>query len=209
MFDNAETTPFKARIEENVRIPTTQRGLSPRLQDCDLFQDNEVNDNGDFVHFALMVEFEHVNMEDALSDSKWICAMKEELESIEKNKTWEFIDLLYRKKPIGVRWVFKVKENPMGEIIKHKAKLVAKRFLQREVIDFEEVFTSVTRIETIRLVVDIVNNNNWSIYQMDVKYAFLNRPLEEKVYVEQPPDFVVRNQESKFYKLKRMLYGLK
>ena len=74
--------------------------------------------------------------------------------------------------------------NSKGEIIKHKARLVAKGFLQRECMDFEEVFSSVARIKTIRLVVGIANNHNWPIYQMDVKYAFLNRPLEEEVYVE-------------------------
>ena len=76
-----------------------------------------------------------------------------------------------------------MKANRKGEIIKHKARLVAKGFLQREDIDFEEVFTPIARIETIRLVVGIANNNNWSIYQMDVKKFFLNGPLEEEVYM--------------------------
>lgn len=71
-----------------------------------------------------------------------------------------------------MKWVFKVKANHKGEIIKHKARLVAKRFLQRESIDFEEVFSPVARIETIRLAIGIVNNHNWCIYQMDVKSAF-------------------------------------
>lgn len=74
-----------------------------------------------------------------------------------------------------------MKEIPKGEIIKHKARLVVKGFLQRECIDFEEVFTPAARIETIRIVLGIANNNNWPIYQMDVKYAFLNELLEEKV----------------------------
>lgn len=59
------------------------------------------------------------------------------------------------------------------------------------------------------VVIGIVINNNWLIYQMDVKSIFLNGSLEEEVYVEQSPSFVVRNQESKFYKLKKVLYGLK
>lgn len=76
-----------------------------------------------------------------------------------------------------MKWVFKMKENCKGEIIKHKARLVAKGFLQREGIDFEEVFTPVDRIETIRLVV-IANNHSWAIYQLDIKSTFLNRFLE-------------------------------
>lgn len=151
-----------------------------------------MNNDGDFVHFALMAESEPVNEEEALSDPKWICAMKEELESIEKKGTWELVDLPLGKKPIGVRWVYKVKANPKGEVIKHKARLVAKGFLQREGIDYEEVFAPVARLETIRLVVGIAHNNNWMVYQMDVKSAFLNSPLVEEVYVGQSPGFVIK-----------------
>lgn len=65
------------------------------------------------------------------------------------------------------------------------------------------------RIETIRLVVGIENNNNWFIYQVDVKYVFSNGPLEEEVYVSQPLDFILKNQESMFYILRKVLYGMK
>lgn len=126
-----------------------------------MFRDNEVIDDGDFSHFSLMAEFEPIKTEEDLSDPKWICAMKEELESIKKNNTWELIDLSGGKKPIGVKWVFKVKENPKGEMIKHKARLYAKRFLQREGIDFKDVFVPVTRTDTIRIFVGIANNHNW------------------------------------------------
>lgn len=120
----------EARDEANVRRSTRQRGLSQRLQDCKLFHDNKVNDDDDdFIHFVLMSKSELVNVEEALSDTKWICAMKEELESIQKNNTWELVDLPKGKKAIGVKWVFKVKVNPKGEIIKHRARLMAKGFL--------------------------------------------------------------------------------
>src|ERR1051325_1727537 len=110
--------------------------------------------------------------------------MKEELKSIEKNSTWELVNLQERKKAIGVKWVYKMKANPKGEIVKHKARLVAKGFLQREGIDYDEVFAPIARLETIRLVVGITNSKNWRMYQMDVKFTFLNGPLEEEVYVE-------------------------
>ncbi|XP_050890020.1 uncharacterized mitochondrial protein AtMg00820-like [Lathyrus oleraceus] len=132
-------------------------GLSQRIQDCELFQDNKVNDDGDFFNFALMVESEPVKMEEALSDPKWICVVKDELEFIEKNKNWDLVDLPNGMKSIGVRWVFKVKENPNGKIIKHKTGLIAKGFLQRECMDLEEVFASVARIKTIMLVIGIAN----------------------------------------------------
>ena len=118
---------------------------------------------------------------------------------------------IYRngKKPIGVKWVYKVKANPKGENFKHKARLVAKGFLQRECIYYDEVLSPLARLETIRLVVGIVNSNNWSMYQMNVKSSFLNGPLEEEVYVEQPLGFMVKNQDGRVYKLKKELYGLK
>lgn len=102
-----------------------------------MFRDNEVNDDGDFFYFAFMAESKPINTKEALSNLKWICVMKKKLEYIEKNNTWELFDLPKRKKSIGVNWVFKVKENPKGEIIKHKDRLVTKRFFQRESIDFE------------------------------------------------------------------------
>lgn len=80
--------------------------------------------------------------------------MKESLDSIERNKKWELVDLTHGK------WVFKIKWNPKGEVIKHIANLVAYGFLKREHVDFEEMFALMTRTEIIRLVVAIENNNN-------------------------------------------------
>lgn len=97
-----------------MRRSTCQNGFPTILQDCELFQDNKINDGGDFVHFAHMNESEPVKMEEALSDTKWNCAIKEELELIDKNKTWELVDLPKGKKSFGVRWVHKVKVNPNG-----------------------------------------------------------------------------------------------
>lgn len=170
--------------------------MPARLQNYDLFPDNKVNDNGDLVHFALMAEFEPVKKEEALSDLNWMYAIKEDLESIEKNETWELVDLPEGKKSICIRWICRVKENPKGEIIKNNARLFANEFLQREGIDFEEVFGLVARIETIRLFIGIANNKNGSIYQMDVKLTFLNGPSDEEVYVAQPLGFIVKKNKS-------------
>lgn len=76
-----------------------------------------------------MAESEPVKTKEVLSDSKWICAMMEELKSIEKNKNWEIVDFIQGKSLIGVKWMYKVKENPKGEDVKHKTILVAKEFL--------------------------------------------------------------------------------
>ncbi|XP_050915050.1 uncharacterized protein LOC127130006 [Lathyrus oleraceus] len=113
------------------------------------------------------------------------------------------------KKAIGVRWVCKVKLKPNGSIGKHKARLVVKGFLQKLGLDYIEVFALVSRYETIRLVITIVANKNWTLMHLDVNYAFLNRPLEEEDYVSHPPRFKKKNQEVIVYRLHKALYGLK
>ena len=120
--------------------------------------------------------------------------MKEELDAIEKNRTWELVDLPHNKHPIDVRWVFKVKLKPDGSIAKHKARLVAKGFLQKQGIDYTKVYAPVARMETIRLVIAIASSRNWTICQLDVKSAFLNGPLEEEVYILQPPGFEIKGK---------------
>lgn len=81
-----------------MRISTRKRGIPKRLQYCEIFSDNELNDIGDLVHFVLMVEHELVKMKEALSDSNWICTIKKELELTEKHKTYKLVDLPQRKK---------------------------------------------------------------------------------------------------------------
>ena len=105
--------------------------------------------------------------------------------------------------------MFKKKINAQGKIETFKARLVAKGYRQKARIDYDEVFTPVTRMETIRLLISHVAQYKWKIHQMDVKSAFLNGVLEEEVYIEQPPGFMKIENEGKMLKLKKALYGLK
>ena len=92
---------------------------------------------------------------------------------------------------------------------KYKARLVAKGYKQQYGIDYEEVFAPVARLETVRLLISLAAQMKWKILQMDVKSVFLNGVLEEEVYIQQPPGFIIQEQKDKVYKLKRALYGLK
>ncbi|GAU32293.1 hypothetical protein TSUD_63100 [Trifolium subterraneum] len=195
--------------EGDVRRSSRTRFPSVRFTDHETILDNVVNDDGDLVHLAFMADIEPVNWHEALSDPNWKKAMNEEIKSIEKNNTWRLVDLPAQKKPITVKWIFKIKRNPDGGIVKHKARLVARGFLQQQGIDYNEVYAPVARMETIRLVIAIASSMNWSPSHMDVKSAFLNGPLEEEVYVSQPPGFEVDAQKDKVYKLQEALYGLK
>ncbi|GJS05798.1 ribonuclease H-like domain, reverse transcriptase, RNA-dependent DNA polymerase [Tanacetum coccineum] len=157
----------------------------------------------------LLAEDEPKNYKEASNDQKWIEAMKDELDSINRNNTWKLTSLPPGHKAIGLKWVFKTKRDADGKIIKHKARLVAKGYIQEHGIDFEEVFAPVARMETIRLLLAIAANNKWQVHHLDVKSAFLHGDLQEEVYVTQPEGFIKRNDNGKVYRLIKALYGLR
>ncbi|GKA68272.1 retrovirus-related pol polyprotein from transposon TNT 1-94 [Tanacetum coccineum] len=110
---------------------------------------------------------------------------------------------------ITLKWIYKVKLDELGGILKNKARLVARGYRQEEGIDFEESFTPVTRLEAIRIFLAFAAHMNMVVYQMDVKTAFLNGNLREEVYISQPDGFVDKDNQNHMYKLKKALYGLK
>ncbi|CAJ2677657.1 unnamed protein product [Trifolium pratense] len=168
-----------------------------------------VTPDGDIVHLALFVDTEPLTYAEASKHEEWRQAMTEEIASIEKNATWSITQLPPGKKPIAVKWIYKLKHLPNGTIAKYKARLVAKGFLQKQGIDFSEIFAPVARIETVRLVVAIANHFRWEFVQLDVKSAFLNGKLEEEVYVKQPQGFIVKGKEDHVLRLNKALYGLR
>ncbi|GJZ18501.1 retrovirus-related pol polyprotein from transposon TNT 1-94 [Tanacetum coccineum] len=105
--------------------------------------------------------------------------------------------------------IYKVKLDEYGDVLKNKARLLAKGYRQEDGIDFEESFTPITRIEAIRIFIANSANKNIIIYQMDVKTAFLNGELKEEVYVSPPEGFVDPDHPTHVYRLKKDLYGLK
>nr|GEV77636.1 retrovirus-related Pol polyprotein from transposon TNT 1-94 [Tanacetum cinerariifolium] len=107
-----------------------------------------------------------------------------------------------------LKWIFKVKQDKFGGVLKNKARLVAKGYHQEKGIDLEESFAPVACIEAIRIFVANAANKNMTIYQIDVKTAFLNGELCEEVYVSKPKGFVDQDNPTYVYKLKKALYGL-
>jgi hypothetical protein len=182
-----------------VRLQRIRQAPS-RLNDCERVPNNVVNDEGDIIHFALLAYAEPIHYKDVLKSSV-MKTMIEELQSIDKNHIWELVDLLDNKKKIDVKWIFKNKLNPDGTISKHKSRLVARGFLHKYGIDYNEVFAPIARIENVRLVVALACNKEWSLYHLDVKSAFLNGPLEELVFVAQLPEFEIKGKENKVYRL--------
>ncbi|GKF97865.1 retrovirus-related pol polyprotein from transposon TNT 1-94, partial [Tanacetum coccineum] len=110
---------------------------------------------------------------------------------------------------ITLKWIYKVKLDELGGILKNKARLVDRGYLQKEGIDFEESFAPVARLDAIRIFLAYDVHMNMIVHQMDVKTAFLNGILREEVYVSQPDGFVDQDNPNHVYKLKKALYGLK
>nr|GEU61457.1 retrovirus-related Pol polyprotein from transposon TNT 1-94 [Tanacetum cinerariifolium] len=110
---------------------------------------------------------------------------------------------------ITLKWIYKVKLDELGGILKNKSRLVACGYRQEERIDFEESFAPVARLKAIVIFLAYAAHQNMVVYQMDVKTVFLNCNLREEVYVSQPDGFVDQDNPNHVYKLKKALYGLK
>ena len=136
----------------------------------------------------------------------WKEAVNSAIDSILSNHTWELVDLPLGNKPLGSKWIFKRKMKADGTIDKYKARLVVKGFKQKEGLDYFDTYSPVTRITSIRMLIVLAAVYGLKIHQMDVKTAFLNGDLEEKIYMEQPEGFVVPGKENKVCKLVKSLY---
>ncbi|GJT87559.1 integrase, catalytic region, zinc finger, CCHC-type containing protein [Tanacetum coccineum] len=146
---------------------------------------------------------------DALTKSCWIEAMQEELNEFESLEVWELVPRPDKVMVITLKWIYKVKLDELGGILKNKARLVARGYRQEEEINFEESSAPVARLEAVRIFLVFVAHMNMTVYQMDVKTAFLNGILREEVYVSQPDRFVDPDNPNHVYRLKKALYGLK
>ncbi|GJR76371.1 retrovirus-related pol polyprotein from transposon TNT 1-94 [Tanacetum coccineum] len=112
-------------------------------------------------------------------------------------------------KPLTLKWLFKNKHDEENTVIRNKTRLVVRGYRQEEGIDFEESFAPVARMEAIRIFLAYAAHKSFTVFQMDVKTAFLHGTLKEDVYVCQPEGFIDADHPSHVYKLKKALYGLK
>lgn len=141
-------------------------------------------------------------------DSKeWVKAMASEMNSLKENDVWTLCDLPSGRKALPCKWAFKIKENPDGTIDKYKARLVAKGFRQSKGQDYNETFSPVARLATVRALLSVAAKESLVLQQFDVTTAFLNGHLKEDIYMEQPDGF--NDGTSRVCHLKRSLYGLK
>jgi hypothetical protein len=135
--------------------------------------------------------------------------MLEEMDALEKNNTWELVNLPPGKEPVGCKWVYTVKHNPDGKVERYKARLVAKGYTQTYGIDYEETFAPVAKMNTIQTLISCASNFDWDLHQLDVKNAFLHGDLQEEIYMHIPPGFSTAQTRGKVLRLHRSLYDLK
>jgi hypothetical protein len=163
-------------------------------------------------HYAYMVkviqEVEPICFEQAVGNLKWDSAMDEKMAALDANVTWELVALPKDKKTIGCKWVYKVKHNTDGFVSRYKARLVTKGYAQTYGIDYEETYSPVAKMTTVRAIIAMAAKG-WSLHQMDVKNVFLHGDLQEEMYMEQPPGYVDQTHPNLVCRLKKVLYGLK
>ncbi|GJR50565.1 putative ribonuclease H-like domain-containing protein [Tanacetum coccineum] len=161
-----------------------------------------------FLFTCFLSQMEPKKVTQAWDDESWVEAMQEELFQFKLLNVWTLVDLPNGKRAIGTKWVFRNKKDQRGIVVRNKVRLVAHSHRKEEGIDYDEVFAPVARIEAIRLFFAYASFMNFTVYQMDVKSAFLYGTIEEEVYVSQPPGFVDPEFPNKVYKVEKALYGL-
>ncbi|KAJ6423528.1 hypothetical protein OIU84_024484 [Salix udensis] len=175
MADDRTIVPFGRRHR--------QQPVWMRDYDCGEGHSGEgVSEKEEISTLAMFASADPIAFDEAVKSAKWRNAMDLEIQSIEKNETWELTDLPVGGKMIGT---------------------------QQYGVDYNEVFAPGARLDTVRLILALVAQEGWIVYQLDVKSAFLHGELSEEVFVEQPRGYEIRGQEQKVYKLKKALYGLK
>ncbi|GKB60268.1 retrovirus-related pol polyprotein from transposon TNT 1-94 [Tanacetum coccineum] len=209
-------SPSSTNVDQDAPSPSnsqTTPETQPPVIPNDVEEDNhdiEVAHMGNDPYFGIPIPKIHSDQSSS-SDSihTIIEAMQEELNEFERLGVWELVPRPDKVMVITLKWIYKVKLDELGGILKNKARLVARGYRQEEGIDFEESFAPVARLEAIRIFLAFVAHINMVVYQMDVKTAFLNGNLWEEVYVSQSNGFVDPDNPNHVYKLKKALYGLK
>ncbi|KAE8686265.1 hypothetical protein F3Y22_tig00111070pilonHSYRG00067 [Hibiscus syriacus] len=137
---------------------------------------------------------------------KWESSMKDEIDSLMSNQTWELAELPPGKKALHNKWIYRIKEEHDGSKC-YKARLVVKCFQQKEGIYYNEIFPPVVKLSIIRLVMKIVAAENLHLEQLDVKTTFHHGDLEEEIYMRQPESFIKADKKNLECRLKKSLYG--
>ncbi|KAM1650528.1 hypothetical protein EV1_003146 [Malus domestica] len=173
--DNPVLEPLASCKSERVSKPPKRYGLDNDFGELHLLGDNDKKeDPRDYTEAMFDID-----------SKRWQEAMKSEMDSMYQNQVWTLVDPPEGIVPVGNKWVFKRKIGAEGNVETYKARLVAKGYRQREGIDYEETFSPVAMIKSIRILLAIAAYHDYEIWQMELKTAFLNGYLEEDLYMKE------------------------
>nr|XP_011463578.1 PREDICTED: uncharacterized protein LOC105351305 [Fragaria vesca subsp. vesca] len=156
----------------------------------------------------LSVHKEPTSFTQAVQIPEWRDAMCKEIDALQSNHTWSLVPLPPHKRPIGCKWVYKIKLKADGSVERYKARLVAKGYSQIEGVDYRETFAPVAKLTTVRVLLGLASLKGWYLHQLDVNNSFLHGDLTEEVYMKLPLGFGGKG-ETRVCRLHKSLYGLK
>ncbi|KAJ9568535.1 hypothetical protein OSB04_004501 [Centaurea solstitialis] len=216
VVDEEYTTPIVEPEIQHVNVEPRSETIE-EVQTQDLRRSSRVRQEPDrYLGFLVSQDSGDLNEPTSYGEAvsgneseQWQEAMKAEMQSMYDNQVWELTDLPQHCRAVGRKWVFKKKTDMDGNVHTFKARLVAKGFTQTHGIDYDETFSPVAMLKSIRILMAISAYFNYEIWQMDVKTAFLNGKLTEDVYMEQPEGFEDPKNPNKVCKLLKSIYGLK
>ena len=205
------------QVLETRRYPVRERNAPSYLEEYVTDLDASASDDSSSAMYSVDFCYRMVDVprtyQDAITSpdsSKWHRAMQEEMNSLKENDTFELTSLPEGRSAVGGRWVFTVKSSPNSDD-KFKARYVAKGYSQVRELDYHETFSPTARITSIRLLLQLAQQENLIIHQMDVSSAYLNAPIDTEIFIDQPEGFVKYDVNGKklFFRLKKSIYGLK
>lgn len=185
---------------EHQQLRRTERLARPRIQDG----------HANYASIASIFDCDPTTVAGALDSDhaeKWTSAMKDEIQSLTENSTWDLVQLPSSRKAIKSKWVFKTKYDADGNIVRHKARLVAKGCSQKFGVDYNETYSPVVRYTSLRFLIALAAKRNMKIDQMDAVTAYLQGDLEEEIYMDQPEGY--NDGSGRFCRLNKAIYGLR
>ncbi|CAH1415477.1 unnamed protein product [Lactuca virosa] len=219
LFYRPRTSDTSNQLEEEISVDPADESILPRRSTRvrntpEFYYGFHITTEGDtFISDSTLVNLDEPNsVKEAVAgpeSAKWKEAMDIEIQSMYDNQVWNLVDNVPGRKTVGCKWIFKKKTDMDGKVHTYKARLVAKGFTQTHGIDYDETFSPVAKIKSIRVMLSIAAFHDYEIWQMDVKTAFLNGKLAEDVYMNQPEGFVSAEYPNKVCKLEKSIYGLK
>ncbi|KAI0978433.1 hypothetical protein GJ496_007837 [Pomphorhynchus laevis] len=169
-----------------------------------IIADHEINNEWYDVHNEPISIHKALNCNDR---NEWKKAIDSEIGALKENNAWELVDRPEGAKAIKTKWLFKRKYGKNGDVVKYRARLVAKGCAQIYGVDYFETYSPVVKLTTIRILIAVAVERNMLLHQTNISNAFLNSKLVEDIFMERPEGFIIN--PNKVCKLNRSIYGLK